>query len=161
MPKTIKKWVVGHDLFQGYRYKKRKVEINPDTGKLSVFQPYIPCKESSNHEFSLTYDEWLKVVETYFNVVTEETYNNGKIYEFPRNIGRLEMQSYKSNFTKFRNFPTMKLRPRIVWFRNFIGAFKKKRWYTFNLSRKKQWTIIGKILKENPSSIFNLNRHHK
>ena len=156
----IKDWVREQEFFQGYRYKQRKVIVNPDTGKTMVYAaPYIKLKESSNHEFALTFDKWLDVIRIYFNIVTEKLVE-GHEFEFPRNLGKILLikKRPKENVIRsgrfFRNSHTGGYKPLLIWKRITEQDFLHKKWYIFNLSRKKQWPIISKSLMSNPKIIY-------
>jgi len=156
----IKDWVTEKDIYQGFRYKKRHIKVNPNTGKTMVYSdPYIKLKESSNHEFSLTFTDWLKILKGYFNIVAEHL-ANGDEFEFPRNMGKILLvrKRPKNNVVKgnkfFRNSHTLGYKPVIIWKRIKEEGFLHKKWYIFNLSRKIQWPIISKAIFKNPTLIY-------
>ena len=158
-PRDVVDWVNSYELYHGYRFRKRDIRVHPTTGKLQVRAPYISKTESSDHEFALTFSEWQDILETYWNVITESLFD-GDSFTMPRGLGTLEMVKYKGvcNHPTFKsfNFNTMGYRPKVIWNRKYTGKFLHKTWYTFNLSRKKQWKIVGQKLKDDPSQIFNL-----
>lgn len=155
----IKDWVTEQDVYQGYRYKKRLIKVNPDTGKTMVYAaPYIKVKESSNHEFALTFDLWLEVIRIYFNIVAEKL-AQGHEFEFPRNMGKILLikKRPKEDVIRsgklFRNAHTMGYKPILIWKRIMERDFLHKKWYIFNFSRKIQWPIISKAIRTNPKII--------
>lgn len=157
-PRPIKNWVTSHELFLGYRYRQRRVTINPNTGKTLVFQPYISVKESSNHDWAMQFPEWESIIKMYWDIVTEEL-TKGNTIVLSRDMGRLVF--YKSKCPpqirgnkKFMNSATFGYKPVLSWHRNYEKGFKRKMWYQFNLSRGSQWAKVGKELRDNPSIIF-------
>jgi nucleoid DNA-binding protein len=157
---VIKDWVTEQDVYQGFRYKKRRIEVNPKTGKTMVYAaPYIKLKESSSHEFSLTFDKWLEILKMYFTIISEKL-AQGHEYEFPRNMGKILLirKRPKENVIRggklFRNSHTLGYKPLLIWKRITERDFLHKKWYVFNLSRKIQWPIISKAIYSTPSIIY-------
>jgi len=161
--KTLKnKKLVGFvgkpEIFQGYKYRQRRITTNPKTGKTLVHSPYIPLKESSNHSYALTYDKWSEIIDAYFNTITDVLMEGHDIM-LPKKLGlirlvRKKKAPIKKNGNIFRNLATFGYVPRIVWHRKREGRFMHKHWFTFNLSRNKIWNKISKRLVASPELIF-------
>lgn len=153
----LKEYLGLQDFYLAYRFKKARIEGN------KVFQPYVKQKDSSTHEYSLFYNEWKIVIETFWNIVFDELLK-GNPFNMPRNLGMLELIKVKyrypieGNKNKLgRLLHTQGYAPRIAWYRYKHAQFLHKMWYHFNLSRKIQWSKISKKLFEDPSIIYNLN----
>lgn len=156
--KKIKEYVGKEEIFQGYRYRQRKITINPNTGKQLVWQPYIPKKESSNHPFALTFDKWSEIIDDYFQVVADMCME-GHDVEFPKGLGMIRLVRKKTKPKTrgnkiFRNLHTLGFSPRVVWHRKNQATFYHKFWFGFNFSRKKIWSKISKDLYAKPEKIF-------
>jgi hypothetical protein len=155
-------WMTSYDVFKGYRYRKQHTRVNPNTGKTMVYQPYIPVAESSNHEFALTFPQWEKVIQTYFDVIREHL-TKAILVQLPKELGILEMCRVKKKLNPnakkpmFLNLATMGFSPKMIWMRYQEKNFRHKMWYVFNLSRRYQWSYVGKALKKDPSIIFKWN----
>ena len=137
--------------FFKFRYKKNRIE-----GK-NVFPPYIKQKDCSDHMYALNYSEYKAIIQTYFSIVVEELLK-GKAFIFPRNLGMIELVKEKRKINRgnrvYRNLHTQGYVPRVAWFKYKHARFLRKSWYTFNLSRKKQWSKISKELFKDPSIIY-------
>lgn len=153
--KKVVDWVSDHDIYKGYRFKKRHITINKE-GKNIVHAPYIPLKESTNEEFSLTFPEWKKLVNEYWNIVVDELVE-GNQFELPKGLGHIRMmKKFTTQIRKgkiYRNNHTGGYSPFLVWNRFKAGTFKHKMWYIFNISRKKQWSRVSKAIKKTPHLI--------
>jgi len=149
-------WVSDHDIYKGYRFRKRHITINEE-GKNIVQAPYIPLKESTSHEFSLTFPEWKELVNSYWDEVVDELIE-GNTFEMPKELGCLTMMKKLKNQVRqnklYRNSHTGGYVPFLVWKRFHAGSFLHKMWYLFNISRKKQWSRVSKKITKNPSLIY-------
>jgi len=132
-PTKVKDWLTEQDLYLGYRYKKRKVVVNSN-GKVSVFHcPYVKAKESSSHEYSLFFDEWIYLQRLYWYIVAERL-AQGDEFILPKNMGvialmRIRPKSLRVSFggTKvFRNMHTQGWKPKTVWRRRHEKGFNRK-----------------------------------
>lgn len=155
--KKVVEWVSDHDIYKGYRFRKRHITINEE-GKNIVHAPYIPLKESTSHEFSLTFPEWKDLVVGYWNIVVDEM-TEGNQFELPKGLGHIQMVKRQVKKVKqnklYRNNHTQGYSPFVVWNRFKAGTFLHKMWYMFNISRKKQWSRVSKQLMKNPSLIYS------
>jgi len=154
--KKVVDWVSDHDIYKGYRFRKRHITINKE-GKNIVHAPYIPLKESTNHEFSLTFPEWKELVKAYWDIVVDELIE-GNQFELPKELGHIQMMKKMGNQIRqnklYRNNHTGGYSPFVVWNRFHAGRFSHKMWYMFNISRKKQWSRVSKRIHKNPSLIY-------
>lgn len=157
--KGIRDWIGKQQLYLGYRYKKRRIYINPKTGKKQVPQPYIKAEDCSDHAYALDYKEWSEVLDAYFKCMTIRLIE-GEVFVIPKDLGELIMLKQKSNPKKkwgqvYRNIRTMGFRPWLGWFRKGKAAFQNQFWFSsINLSRKKLWPLMGKKLTTEPETIF-------
>jgi hypothetical protein len=157
--KKVRDWIGKHQLYLGYRYKKRTIVISEKTGKRLVFQPYVKKKDCVEHPFALNYKEWSEIVDVYFKCMTLRLIE-GETFEMPRGLGDLLMMKQKTDSKKkwglvYRNIRTMGFRPWLGWFRKGTSTFQNKFWFSsINLSRKKLWPLMGKRLKDKPETIF-------
>ena len=159
-----KMWMTSWDVFKCYRYRKQYSRVNPKTGKLMIYQPYIKTAESSNHEFALIFPEWEKIIQTYFNVMIEAL-TKADTVKFPRDMGYLQMcrvkkninseRSKRSKMPKFLNLATMGFKPKVIWIRRHEMNFANKMWFRFLFSRKYQMSHVGRELKRDPSIVYN------
>lgn len=156
--KKLKDYVGKEEIFQGYRYKQRRITINPSTGKQLVWQPYIKKKESSSHAFALTFDKWSDIIDDYFQVMADLCMEGHDI-QLPKNLGIVRLVRKKEkpkvrNNKIFRNLHTFGFKPRVVWHRKQEARFYHKFWFGFNFSRQKIWKRISKLLYAKPETIF-------
>lgn len=154
----IKEYLTLEDFFLKFRFKKRHI-----VGK-NVFQPYVKLKDCSDSEYALTFPEYKKIIQTYWTIITENLIE-GKPFMMPRNLGMIELVKQKKKVTKkgvlYRNLHTQGYTPRVAWFKHKHARFLHKKWYTFNLSRKKRWKQISEALFENPDKIYNFSDSSK
>lgn len=156
--KKIKEYVGKEEIFQGYRYRQRKITTNPNTGKQLVWQPYIKKKDSSNHAFALTFDKWGEIIDDYFQVVADLCMEGHDI-ELPKGLGLIRLVRKKGKAKVrgnkiFRNLHTFGFKPRVVWLRKRDATFYHKFWFGFNFSRKIIWSRISKLLHAKPETIY-------
>ena len=155
--KKVVKWATERDFFLGYRFKKRNITKN-ENGVDIVHAPYVPVEQSTNHEFSLTFPEWDRVVKEYWDLVVDEL-TLGNTFELHRELGHLRFTKVNvRNVRKdklFRNSHTLGYSPRVIWHRYKTAKFQHRMWYIFNISRAKQWSRVSKAIHKNPSLIFN------
>lgn len=156
----ITDWLTSERMFLTYRYRQQDIRVNPKTLKLGVFHPYVKDEDSSNHRYALKFPQWQEIVQTYFDIVVEHLLK-GIVFEFPRNMGHLEMCKIKMPTvvmrglkTSFRNLSTLGYKPKLVWRKKTIKGMNTKWWFLFNISKKRQWVKMGRLLRENPSIIF-------
>lgn len=155
----MKDWVTLEDIYMLHPYKKRDIEGN------KVWQPYVKKNQESDHKYALTYREYLKIIECYFEIAVEEMLK-GKHFVFPNQLGELRLlRSDKKRKTKrgtlYRNLHTFGFYPMVAWFRHKEADFKRKRWYKFNFSRKIVWKRISQALFKDPSIIYNFEYNSK
>lgn len=154
--KKLVEWTTDHDIYKGYRFKKRHITTNQE-GKNIVHAPYISTKDSTDSEFSLTFPEWKNITQMYWDIVVDEMIE-GHQFELPRNLGTIQLYKKRKNNVRkdklYRNSHTMGYIPFVIWHRYKHGSFLHKMWYIFNISRKKQWSRISKRIFENPSLMF-------
>jgi hypothetical protein len=154
----LKEYVTIEDFFLKFRYKKRHI-----VGK-NIFQPYVKKEDASDHEFALIFPLYKKIIQTYWEVITEQLLE-GKPFIMPRELGMIELVKQKKKVSKrgivYRNLHTNGYVPRVAWFKFKHARFLHKTWYTFNLSRKVRWKQISKALFENPDKIYNLSNSIK
>lgn len=75
------------DLYMLYPYKT----VDYDTP-----YPYVPKKERTDEEYSLTFKEWSNIVKTYYKYVLLYLVQ-GFVYRFTSGMGELKIVRYKSN----------------------------------------------------------------
>ena len=82
------KTITEKDIYYFYPYKKNPIN------SIGVPQPYVKKQDISDHQYSLTYDNWLDIVKEYLTLVREELYA-GKSYRFPKLLGAVQFKKYK------------------------------------------------------------------
>ena len=153
-------YLTTEDFYKQFRYKKRDIEGN------KVYPPYIKLKDCSDHKYSLTYRQWMIILNTFFEVLVEKMIQGFK-FEMPARLGHLQILRDKGKKIfkgrMYRNTHTQGYYPLVAWFRHKEADFRRKRWYKFNFSRAIVWKRISNILFEDPSIIYNfdLNRNKK
>lgn len=148
----MKNWITLEDIYKSYRYKKRDIEGT------TVWPPYVKKEDESDHIYALTYRQWYKVIECYFQVVVEKMIQ-GYAFDMPYRLGKIKLLRADGKKTRggrlFRNLHTKGFYPMVAWFRHREADFKRKRWYKFNFSRKIVWKKISQHLHANPELIYN------
>jgi hypothetical protein len=76
------------DFYQGYTYKK-----NPNYSN-TIPDPYVKQKDVTDHKYSLTYAEWLPIVEDYLECAAEVLTEGNRI-KLPHNLGEFVLMKMK------------------------------------------------------------------
>ena len=158
----ITQWLTSERMFLTYRYKKQSTYIHPKTGKFCVPQPYIRNEDASEHRYALTFAEWQKIIQTYWEIVVEHLIDSVD-FRMPLDLGLLQMCKYKpkkisrrgkhDDLTFYRNLPTLGYRPFIIWRKKHASRFGIKGVHIFNLT-KTLWRKVHKALVKDPTIIF-------
>lgn len=77
------------DIYYFYPYKK-----NPDN-TIGIPQPYVKKTDVSNHEYALTYSQWLAIIKDYIELLTDYILS-GKVFKMPKLLGTLQLKKYKA-----------------------------------------------------------------
>ena len=152
-------------MYLDYPYKWKDLTSN------TVQLPYFPNSEVTEHEFSLAYNEWMKVVKVLLEEYIE-TLISGEPLILPHGLGRLTLFKYKrkgsaidwGHFRKtgekiyHNNIHTDGYAPILIWnYRVQTKAkFKFKRHWSCRFVDT-IWKNISKRIMEDYTIIYNLS----